>query len=165
MDANNALSDALARVKADAQRVAGGDALLVHTRPGTVRLEEEAHAYASQHDYAAAQAALGRLLLSYPGEVSYMLDLAASHQQLGRYDRALIHYEAALGLAPAPSVYYHAAICHLGLDSPDSAVDLLTAGLARAAQAGIKDDGTDPDSMIARMRALLDALNAPCQDS
>ncbi len=128
MSANCALSDMLARVKHDAQRVVGGDVPLVDTRPSTLRLEEEARAYLAQHDYPAAQAALGRLVLSFPDNAGYILDLAASHQRLGHYDRALLHYQAVLGMAPALSVYYHAAICHLGLDEPDAAADLLKPG-------------------------------------
>ena len=165
MSTNRALSDMLTRVKQDAQRVVGGDVVLVDTRPGTLKLEEEARAYLAQHDYPAAQAALGRLLLSFPDNATYILDLAASHQRLGRYDRALIHYEAALGMVPALSVYYHAAICHLGLDEPDAAADLLTAALARAPDLRVDTDDADSDSVIARIGALLEALNDPYQDS
>lgn len=165
MNADSALNEMLARVRRDAQRAAGEDVSLVANQSGVVRLEEEARAYAAQHDYSAAHVALARLVLSRPNDVSYILEMAASHQRLGRYQRALIYYDAALGLAPAPSMYYHAAICHLALDAPDAAADLLTAGLARAVQAGIKDDNTDPNCMIGRMQALLTALNDPYQDN
>ncbi|MBJ7262545.1 MAG: tetratricopeptide repeat protein [Burkholderiaceae bacterium] len=162
---DRALSDMLARVKQDALRVVGGDVLLVDTHPGTLKLEEEARAYLAQHDYPAAQAALGRLVLSFPDNAAYILELAASHQRLGRYDRALIYCEAALSMAPALSVYYHAAICHLGLDEPDAAADLLTAALARASDLGVESDDNDSDSVMARIGALLEALNDPYQDS
>ncbi len=165
MSMDRALSDMLARVKQDALRVVGGDVLLVDTHPGTLKLEEEARAYLAQHDYPAAQAALGRLVLSFPDNAAYILELAASHQRLGRYDRALIYYEAALSMAPALSVYYHAAICHLGLDEPDAAADLLTAALARASDLGVESDDNDSDSVMARIGALLEALNDPYQDS